>query len=701
MATRKKKNYNNLSRRQQLRRLEALKTRIPVLKTIPLTVSLLSQGASTLHDSTSLVERNSSLVIPSQKLMFNEVIDEYRREGIREVDREELEGEEFDAGGNAEIEGEESGGEKFGAGGDEDDEEIVSDESPDSVFDLKKFLRVWHLKHKISQTATSDLLKGLQQSGQDLPATTKTLLSTPKRNQIRDLGTGKFAYYGLEKAICDQLRYVDLEAFPNVINLFINVDGVPISKSSKSELWPILGKIEHLDNFDPFVIAIYHGTSKPESVEVFLDEFIDEYFILNEEGFHFKNRHYRVHIKAFLTDTPARNFLLCFPAHNSRCASCIQEGITIQSRRLFLEIKGALRTDDNFRVGLPDKFQNVYSPLEYAGFSMTTQFPLDYLHLLCLGVMKKLLLIWYQRIKSPQVFSTINGFFCSLGRCTPSDFPRKPRTLEEVTRWKATEFRLFLLYLGPILVPLFLDERKVIHFNSLNCAVRILCDPNLCESNNEYANQLMEYFVEMMEVLYTKLSMIFNVHNCLHLANYVKLFGPLDAFSCFPFENQLQIMKNLIKSGALPLAQIMNRMIERATHLPPRHPTIRDGFTFLGEKKNCELPPGYYDAHRSIQFSNFVLADHPPENCCYLRNGSIVLIQTICFHNKNHVIIGREIINSDRVENYPCDSRNYGIHKFTELSELKTWPTNDITRKGFVIPFGETGYVFPIIHCQA
>ena len=52
------------------------------------------------------------------------------------------------------------------------------------------------------------------------------------------------------------------------------MDGVPLDKSTNSQLWPILGSINSSDYV--FVIAIFHGYSKPGSVEEYLRDFIKE-----------------------------------------------------------------------------------------------------------------------------------------------------------------------------------------------------------------------------------------------------------------------------------------------------------------------------------------------------------------------------------------------------------------------------------------
>lgn len=53
--------------------------------------------------------------------------------------------------------------------------------------------------------------------------------------------------------------------------LQINIDGLPLSKSSKNQLWPILGKIVGPQNqfIEPFLIGAFHGNSKPSSVAQF------------------------------------------------------------------------------------------------------------------------------------------------------------------------------------------------------------------------------------------------------------------------------------------------------------------------------------------------------------------------------------------------------------------------------------------------
>lgn len=211
----------------------------------------------------------------------------------------------------------------------------------------------------------------------------------------------------------------------------------------------------------------------------------------------------------------------------------------------------------------------------------------------------------------------------------------------------------------------------------------------------------MIYFVDNMELLYGEETLIYNIHNFIHIPENVLNHGPLDSFSCFPFENFLQKIKLMIKGGAQPLTQFIKRITERSIHLTSSD-NSKTGYNYLNKRKNRldhQLPPGYTNFHQEIKFQVFFLTDKSPNNCCYLSNNSIVLVEHICYHNKIPVIVGRQFINTHPISNYPCDSRNLSIFDGRELSELQTWNIDEIDRKGFVVPYNaDSVYVFPLIH---
>ena len=108
---------------------------------------------------------------------------------------------------------------------------------------------------------------------------------------------------------------------------------------------------------------------------------------------------------------------------------------------------------------------------------MLLGFPLDYMHLVCLGVMKRLLLLWrgakrnvgsskrrprktkktnkaakdrlsrVHRLLDDDI-ETINTRIEEGRKMFPMEFQRKGQSLNDLEDWKAVEFRHFLLYHG-------------------------------------------------------------------------------------------------------------------------------------------------------------------------------------------------------------------------------------------------------------
>ena len=61
-----------------------------------------------------------------------------------------------------------------------------------------------------------------------------------------------------------------------LLQLQVNVDGLPIYKSTNSQLWPILGMVVNVCDKVPFVIGLSGGQTKPSSISEYLCAFVDK-----------------------------------------------------------------------------------------------------------------------------------------------------------------------------------------------------------------------------------------------------------------------------------------------------------------------------------------------------------------------------------------------------------------------------------------
>ncbi|KAJ8965652.1 hypothetical protein NQ317_010639 [Molorchus minor] len=197
---------------------------------------------------------------------------------------------------------------------------------------------------------------------------------------------------------------------------------------------------------------------------------------------------------------------------------------------------------------------------------MVSQLALDYMHLVCLGVVKRLLIFWtglVPKVKlrlSKNQIGIIDAKVEVIKVC--SEFARQPRKISKCKEFKATEFRLYLLYIGPIVLKDILPQPAYQHFLCLTVAIRILCDDNLLHLI-DYAESLLLFFVEKFADIYGKRFISYNVHNLIHLCNEVRHFkGTLDSFSAFKYENALYKLCLLVKDSGKPLEQVVNRLAE-------------------------------------------------------------------------------------------------------------------------------------------
>jgi len=135
----------------------------------------------------------------------------------------------------------------------------------------------WVLKFNIPRTAVSALLQILQSNGINVPKDARTLMQTPKTVDVASIAGGSYFYFGIADAIHSRVssQYVSMSG-GNDIHLHINIDGLPLSRSSSVQLWPILGTIREIPCCQPFVIALFGGREKPASIHDFLKDFVSE-----------------------------------------------------------------------------------------------------------------------------------------------------------------------------------------------------------------------------------------------------------------------------------------------------------------------------------------------------------------------------------------------------------------------------------------
>jgi len=446
----------------------------------------------------------------------------------------------------------------------EDDSEDFNASGDNLQNDLAHFM----FSANMTRDHCNTLLDILRKHGMQLPKDCRTLLKTPRSVEIHSKCGGQYVYFGLKRAL--QMVALDDEYRVN-----INVDGVPLYRSSSTQFWPILCQI---NSSKPIIVALFLGACKPNSVSEFLSDFVQEMSDLQSCGFASESgmRPAPVFLRAVICDAPARAFIKSTKGHNSlnACDRCCALGTSVNNRTTFSSpgcFHAEKRTHDKFvNLEYLGSHQCGPTPLSSVLSNCIESCVLDYMHLVCLGVVRRMINFWKSgdkivRLSSGQILQ-ISERLVALKDFIPSDFARKPRSLVELDRWKATELRMFLLYTGPIVLKGVLSQELYKHFLSLTVSISILLLGNAEKRRHlvHYACQLLHHFVSNSDSMYGPTFLVYNVHNLLHISDDVQFFDTsLDGVSAFPFENFLKTLKRFVRSTSVsPIAQVVKRIHE-------------------------------------------------------------------------------------------------------------------------------------------
>ncbi|KAB0791953.1 hypothetical protein PPYR_13914 [Photinus pyralis] len=335
------------------------------------------------------------------------------------------------------------------------------------------------------------------------------------------------------------------------------------------------------------------------------------------------------------------------------------------------------------------------------------------MHCVCLGVMRKLLNTWLGPDKAVKLngkkIIDISNYLTSTSSCIPLEINRKPRSLSDLPRWKATEFRTFLLYVGPVALHRVINSAIYEHFLLLHSSITILISEKFISKFMNLARTFINTFVKHSEHIYGEQFIIYNVHMLCHLCDDVTLYGVLDSFSAFCFENYLGQLKRLIKKPSKPLQQLCRRLGELHQNADSFITSAAQTSLFLAHVMGPLIPKYNFiqvSQFKKVIYDDLTLIIHSysvANSYCLVEDNEkikVVEVQNILSSSVGVEIIGKQFHKFKSFYSYPFDSQNLHIYRvFSFSTELYSWPLQNVIAKCIALPYlNNEKVIFPLLH---
>ena len=182
----------------------------------------------------------------------------------------------------------------------------------------------------------------------------------------------------------------NIDKLPDIIPLVFNIDGLPLFKSSLWQFWPILYKALG----EVFNVALFYG-KKPEPVQEFLHDFLREMenFLKMESSIKISKLVFNCHVLyAMHQHDLFSKALLVIPVIivASVVLSKVFDLIIAQHSWNWMKSWDQILSEFS-NLCYEGTHQTSRSPLIDLNVKCVSQFPLDYMHLCCLSVVRRLL----------------------------------------------------------------------------------------------------------------------------------------------------------------------------------------------------------------------------------------------------------------------------------------------------------------------
>lgn len=560
---------------------------------------------------------------------------------------------------------------------------IETEDNIEEPLTVQQALGAAIVKAKIKRTAAGIILKVLHFFYPEIPADYRTLLRTPRKGDIleHEYEGGKFIDYALERELIPIAEEIEMDK----MTILTHIDGVPVANSSRKQFWAITCLVKEIDY--PFLSGIFMGETKPKNSNEFMGRHVKKLEKISREGITTSSKRVDVSIGPFIGDAPARSFALNVKQHNgiNCCTKCkaraeykvfpSRKSRSSKQRRLmsFTTERAPPRTDHEFRMKsfyCSDKRETFHKSedhmvLEDLDIDMVKMWPFDYMHCTLLGNVRHMISVWTDIF--PNFLAQLDEALDCCRDLTPREFQRKCRGPKD--SWKATECRLFLLYLSPVVLRDILPEKHFNHFMKLVCGMRILCSRRLMEDHIDLAEQLIHSYTEEFPELYPFEPLRYNIHCTDHLAECCReQNGTVDDFSAFFGENFLQKIKSYYTRGNLPLTQVAYRLEEEINILGS---SLRSSYRNkeTGVSKKIKGTNDY----KRLHINNYTITSTLPNNII-MTDTTVMIVDRIYENDSDEIRLeGRAFlkdvcgdaftspINATLVSMYTIENRMIGV----------------------------------------
>ena len=190
------------------------------------------------------------------------------------------------------------------------------------------------------------------------------------------------------------------------------------------------------------------GIASQEIWERISKKFIEEMNKLGDEGIVIDKQRFSVRIKYFTCDTLARKLLKGIKSHVGfySCERRTMKGVRFEETTLFPPGDDEERTDTSFRNKSQAEHHTSDTPLIRFDppINLVTSFVIDFMHLCCLGVMKKLLEYWLEKSKHKLSYRQrvlLGKRSENMSTEVPIEYQRKTRSLFKIF-WEVKSNRI-------------------------------------------------------------------------------------------------------------------------------------------------------------------------------------------------------------------------------------------------------------------